>query len=44
MLKGFKLEVRTGRRYVNSPEDHRQQVLDGLQSDVEKFHPLKVVE
>jgi integrase/recombinase XerD len=35
-----KAQYMAGHRYVSSTEDYKQQVLDELQSDVKKFHPL----
>lgn len=35
-----KAQHMAGHRYVSSTEDYKQQVLDELQSDVKKFHPL----
>ena len=35
-----KAQYMAGHRYVGSTEDYKQQVLDELQGDVKKFHPL----
>jgi integrase/recombinase XerD len=35
-----KAQYMAGHRYVSSTEDYKQQVLDELQNDVKKFHPL----
>ena len=35
-----KAQYLAGHRYVSSTEDYKQQVLDELQGDVKKFHPL----
>jgi len=35
-----KAQYMAGHRYVSSTEDYKELILDDLQSDVEKFHPL----
>lgn len=35
-----KAQYMAGHRYVSSTEDYKQQLLDELQGDVQKFHPL----
>lgn len=35
-----KAQYMAGHRYVSSTEEYKQQLLDGLQADVRKFHPL----